>query len=438
MVHRTKILAIVSSVAVAGTLGAIGVTQALAATAGPIRGLGGKCVDVAGAATADGTRIQLFDCNGTGAQKWTVGDDGTVRALGKCMTGAGAGTGSGAKVHLAGCTGSAAQTWKAAAGALVNGRSGLCLDATDRSSANRTALQVWSCTGGSNQRWTLPGSTTPPTTPPTSAPTTGPTAAPTTAPPTTAPPTTAPTTPPTSKPPTTPPTTPPGGGLDRDASPGANFDLAVWQLQQPVGSPGRPVTISPSRLEGGYQDQFFYTDPADGAMTFFAPEKGVTTPNSKFARSELREMNRNGGGADWSLKGTHRMSATLRVVSVTRNVAIGQIKLGSGGPSTKPLAELYYRANGDVIIGIEKTAAGGQTLYTLGRVPVGTKFSYAIAVVGGRIQITLNGATSSYAIHSSFLPYRQYFKAGSYNQSSSDSTTNGARVAFYSLTVSHS
>ncbi|MEU6553346.1 hypothetical protein ABZ915_24150 [Streptomyces sp. NPDC046915] len=29
-------------------------------------------------------------------------------------------------------------------------------------------------------------------------------------------------------------------------------------------------------------------------------------------------------------------------------------------------------------------------------------------------------------------------KAGSYNQSSSDSTTNGARVAFYGLTVSHS
>ena len=424
MVHRTKILAIVSSVAVAGTLGAIGVTQALAATAGPITGLAGRCVDVAGAATADGTRIQLFDCNGTGAQKWTVGDDGTVRALGRCMTVAGASRSNGAKVHLAACAGSAAQTWKTAAGALVNGGSGLCLDATDRSSANGTALQVWTCTGGTNQRWTLPGAATPPPTSPPTSPTTSPTT----------PPTTAPTTAPTAA-----PTTPPaGGGLDRKASPGRNFDLAVWQLQQPVGSPGKPVTISPSRLEGGYQDQFFYTDAADGAMTFFAPEKGVTTPNSRFARSELREMNRNGGGADWALSGTHRMSATLRVVSVTRNVAVGQIKLGSGGPSTKPLAELYYRANGDVIVGIEKTAAGGQTLYTLGRVPVGTKFSYTIAVVGGRIQLTLNGRTSSYAIHPSFLPYRQYFKAGSYNQSSSDSTTNGARVAFYALTVSHS
>ncbi|MGW1142154.1 RICIN domain-containing protein, partial [Streptomyces zhihengii] len=31
----------------------------------------GKCVDVAAANTADGTPIQLHDCNGNAAQKWT-------------------------------------------------------------------------------------------------------------------------------------------------------------------------------------------------------------------------------------------------------------------------------------------------------------------------------------------------------------------------------
>ena len=423
MKHRTRIVAIASSVAVVGTLGVIGITNALAGTAGTITGLGGKCVDVAGAATADGTRVQLYDCNGTGAQKWTLADDGTVRALGKCLTAAG--TADGSKAQLSACKGTAAQKWTATGSTLVSTGSGRCLDVTDRSTANGAALQVWACTGAANQKWTLPAGGTPPTTPPTR-----PSAVPPTKPPT--PPTAPPTKPPT------PPTTPPGdGGLNPGAAPGANFDLAVWQLQQPVGSPGSPNTISPSRLEGGYQDQFFYTDKADGAMVFFAPEKGVTTPNSKYARSEFREMNRGGGGADWSLNGTHRMSATLRVLSVTKNVAIGQIKLGSGGSSTKPLAELYYRNNGDVIIGIEKTAAGGQTLYTLGRVPVGQKFSYTIGIAGGRIQLGLNGRTSSYAIHSSFLPYKQYFKAGSYNQSSSSSTTNGARVAFYSLAISH-
>ncbi|MFE9249697.1 polysaccharide lyase family 7 protein [Streptomyces sp. NPDC007088] len=233
----------------------------------------------------------------------------------------------------------------------------------------------------------------------------------------------------------------PASAADPSKAPGGNFDLSVWQLQEPVGSPGSPQTISSSRLQGanGYQDDFFYTDTRDGAMTFWAPEKGVTTPNSNYARSELREMNRNGSAADWSLQGSHRLAATLRVVSVTKNVCVGQIHLGSGGSSTKPLVELYYRSNGDIVVGTENSPAGGQTTHTVGQVPVGKTWTYAIAVSGGNtLDITVNGSTTHYAIPSSFNPYRQYFKAGSYNQSSSDSTTKGARVAFYGLTVSHS
>lgn len=147
------------------------------------------------------------------------------------------------------------------------------------------------------------------------------------------------------------------GAADPKVAPGGNFDLSVWQLQEPVGSPGSPTTISSSRLQGanGFQDSYFYTDTRDGAMTFWAPEKGVTTPNSNYARSELREMNRNGSAADWSLSGSHKLSATLRVVSVTSNVCVGQIHLGSGGSSTKPLVELYYRSNGDIVVGTENS-----------------------------------------------------------------------------------
>ncbi|MES4890015.1 polysaccharide lyase family 7 protein [Streptomyces sp. NPDC096012] len=230
------------------------------------------------------------------------------------------------------------------------------------------------------------------------------------------------------------------GAADPGKAPGGNFDLSVWQLQEPVGSPGSPTTIPSSRLQGasGYQDTYFYTDTRDGAMTFWAPEKGVTTPNSNYARSELREMNRNGSAADWSLSGSHRLSATLRVVSVTKNVCVGQIHLGSGGSSTKPLVELYYHANGDIVLGTEDSPSGGQTPHTVGHVSIGKTWTYTIAVSGGNtVDLTVNGTTTHYAIPSSFKPYKQYFKAGSYNQSSSDSTTNGARVAFYGLTVSH-
>ncbi|GAA2773341.1 polysaccharide lyase family 7 protein [Streptomyces rameus] len=230
------------------------------------------------------------------------------------------------------------------------------------------------------------------------------------------------------------------GAADPGKAPGGNFDLSVWQLQEPVGSPGNPTTIPSSRLQGanGYQDAYFYTDSRDGAMTFWAPEKGVTTPNSNYARSELREMNRDGSAADWSLSGSHRLSATLRVVSVTKNVCVGQIHLGSGGSSTKPLVELYYHANGDIVLGTEDSPSGGQTPHTVGHVSLGKTWTYTIAVSGGNtVDLTVNGTTTHYGIPSSFKPYKQYFKAGSYNQSSSDSTTNGARVAFYGLTVSH-
>ncbi|MCZ1013498.1 polysaccharide lyase family 7 protein [Streptomyces noursei] len=227
---------------------------------------------------------------------------------------------------------------------------------------------------------------------------------------------------------------------DPNLPPGGNFDLTTWQLQEPVGSPGSPTTIPSSRLRGpdGYQDAYFYTDGRDGAMTFWAPEKGVTTPNSHYARSELREMNRGGIPADWSLGGSHRMSATLRGVSVTSNVCVGQIHLGTGGSSTKPLVELYYRADGDIVLGTENSPSGGQTSHPVGHVPMGTTWRYTLAVSGGdTVDLTVDGSTTHYAIASSFFPYKQYFKAGSYNQSSSDSTTKGARVAFYALNVSH-
>jgi hypothetical protein len=229
--------------------------------------------------------------------------------------------------------------------------------------------------------------------------------------------------------------------LDPALPPGGNFNLAVWSLQLPTGSPGSPDTIPPARLKGanGYSNpSFFWTDKNDGSMTFWAPEKGVTTPNSKYARSELREMNADGSAANWTLAGNHTLNAQLRVVSVTKNVAVGQVKLGTGGTSTKPLAELYYRPNGDIFLGTQNSPdSSGQTLHEVGSVALGATWTYVLNVNGTTINLTVNGTRTSYSIPAAFHPYRQYFKAGSYNQSSSESTTNGAKVKFYRLTVQH-
>ncbi len=122
---------------------------------GRITGYGGKCVDVAGAATANGTAIDLYTCNNTGAQAWTS-TGGTLRALGKCMDVAAAGTANGTKVQLYDCNGTGAQQWThSSSNQLVNPASGKCLDATGPSSADGTLLQIWTCSGGANQSWSL-------------------------------------------------------------------------------------------------------------------------------------------------------------------------------------------------------------------------------------------------------------------------------------------
>ncbi|MFD8807671.1 ricin-type beta-trefoil lectin domain protein [Streptomyces sp. NPDC059597] len=127
------------------------------ARTGAFAGLAGKCLDVAGGSSANGTAVQLYDCNGSTAQQWTVSADGSVRALGKCLDVTSASTANGAKVQLYDCNGTGAQQWSynASTGDVVNTAADKCLDVTDNSSANGARAQIWSCTGAANQKWTL-------------------------------------------------------------------------------------------------------------------------------------------------------------------------------------------------------------------------------------------------------------------------------------------
>jgi chitinase len=124
-------------------------------TAGTITGLGGKCVDVNAANSANGTQVQLYTCNGTTAQQWKS-TGGTYQSLGKCLDVNAAGTANGSKVQIYDCNGTAAQQWThSSSNQLVNTGSGKCLDATGPSSADGTPLQIWTCTGATNQVWTI-------------------------------------------------------------------------------------------------------------------------------------------------------------------------------------------------------------------------------------------------------------------------------------------
>ncbi|GGP33228.1 ricin-type beta-trefoil lectin domain protein [Streptomyces abikoensis] len=124
---------------------------------GRVTGLGGKCLDVKGAKAANGTQIQLYTCNGSVAQSWIVGKDGTFRALGKCLDDARGGTADGNKIELFDCNGGASQRWSVnAKGQIVHVASGKVLDVTGGATADGTKVQLHTADTNKRQLWTVP------------------------------------------------------------------------------------------------------------------------------------------------------------------------------------------------------------------------------------------------------------------------------------------
>jgi len=115
-----------------------------------------KCVDDNSNSSANGTKIEMWDCNGTAAQNWTIQTDGTIRINGSCMDITGAGTANGTLVELWTCNGGGNQQWLPVNGMLVNPVSGRCLDDPGFTTTNGTQLEIWDCNGGSNQQWAIP------------------------------------------------------------------------------------------------------------------------------------------------------------------------------------------------------------------------------------------------------------------------------------------
>jgi hypothetical protein len=149
-------------VAVLGLLaGAVTAEHALAATgqAAPIVGAqSGRCVDVPGATTTNGTQVQLWDCNGATNQSWTYTSAKQLTVYGtKCLDASGQGTSPGTAVIIWDCNGQANQQWNLNSNGTVTGvQSGLCLDANGAGTANGTKIIIWTCNGQSNQQWSLP------------------------------------------------------------------------------------------------------------------------------------------------------------------------------------------------------------------------------------------------------------------------------------------
>jgi len=175
MVPTPSLLCWSAALFAAGCAGAVDVDGTLTPTAVSagstytlVRDGSGKCLDVNGAGTADGTNIQQWTCNGTGAQSFRVDSlgSGQVRLVnpssGKCVDLDGAGTSNGTNVQLWTCNGTVAQSWvlQDQGGGftrLMNPHSGKCLDVNGAGSADGTNVQLWTCNTSTAQRWSFTG-----------------------------------------------------------------------------------------------------------------------------------------------------------------------------------------------------------------------------------------------------------------------------------------
>ena len=225
--------------------------------------------------------------------------------------------------------------------------------------------------------------------------------------------------------------------LNPSCAPGGNFNFAHWELQLPIGSAGSPETISSSELQGcsGYEESdYFYTDSKDGTMVMIVPGNPsssgcVTTPNSNFCRTELREED----PTSWDPKAaTNRLSATVTVVKADNSkygTIIGQIHMDSS-VSTYPVAKLYCSSTGSLSVGVHKSISGGTEYHTsFGTIPLGTSFTYELIYEKGVLSVSINGKAAKTISLGNLGSPLSYFKAGNYNQGSSPSEIHFSAVS---------
>ena len=112
-------------------------------------------------AGVNGSHVTQQVCDGLADQSWTFETNGTIRSsTGKCMDVTGYGTRNGSKIQTYNCLGGSNQAWRPRAGfggayEIRGLGSGRALDDTGYSTVAGTQAQIWSFNDTDNQLWVL-------------------------------------------------------------------------------------------------------------------------------------------------------------------------------------------------------------------------------------------------------------------------------------------
>ena len=177
------------------------------------------------------------------------------------------------------------------------------------------------------------------------------------------------------------------GFTSRKSLPSDILDLSTWKLTLPIaGADGKAEALSSADLRSHTSQYMFVTgSQRRPAVAFKAPCNGFTTENTKYPRSELGEIDKNGEKRIWSnRRGTHVMSATLAIAAlppVKPHVICAQIHGSTEAPLT-------IRLEGPTLI-IEHYGATKLVLndaYALGEL-----FTIIIRGAKGKFTVTYRG-----------------------------------------------
>ena len=276
--------------------------------------------------------------------------------------------------------------------------------------------------------------------------------------------------------------------LDPLKKPGENFDLLDWSLTLPtdINKDKKADTVYEKSLDKGFNLKPFFYTADDGGLVFASPNVGAkTSKNTKYARSELREMLRRGnsrvkvkgmtknnwvfggahgsmkaksGGVGGSLEGTlavNRVSTTSDEKKVGR-VIIGQIHATDDEP-----IRLYYRklpsnSKGAIYFAHEINDGDDVWVNMIGSrshklsdpddgIALNEKFSYKISVEDEMLFVTIiregkpnitkhyDMKDSGYSAGNQYM----YFKAGVYNQNNGGAEGDYVQATFYHIQNKH-
>lgn len=257
----------------------------------------------------------------------------------------------------------------------------------------------------------------------------------------------------------------------------ADINFTNWKVTLPIdeNNNGSPDEYQPSQLVNfGYQTlapvmPYMYDDESDASLMFYTfPD--ISTSNSSFSRTELRELiNPDSSSDNWTLLEGGEMVGRLKVTSVSENtqssddyhkVIVMQIHgiispedmsvHGFSSNNGPPLIKIYWK-DGYVWSHkkslIDEATSGDDLLETSNNTWADIKvnlgyvgndaFDFRITASDAKIEVQLNTDTPHIYEDISLdkWPYQNYFKAGNYL-----TTTDAdafSYVKYYNLNVTH-